>query len=189
MKANLFILYASLVSLAHAQPFPGTPGLDELVATAIRERKANAPYFAEGPSITVIPDTTHRLTAVPSLGQAEVATMRQLPAHPVPYSTKAAPSRALASIDLDAPDLGALPPSKALPLITPTSFDPFRLKVEFIWDKPHGQWMNQMLKDIEAAKKTGDMETYTTLTARYTAWAEKYLRNDSPPQLDGKPGY
>ncbi|MEY3394202.1 MAG: hypothetical protein RL346_438, partial [Verrucomicrobiota bacterium] len=30
--------------------------------------------------------------------------------------------------------------------------------------------------------------TYNTLTARYSAWAEKYLRSDNPPDLDGKPG-
>jgi hypothetical protein len=48
--------------------------------------------------------------------------------------------------------------------------------------------MSQLLKDIDAAKKAGDLETYNSLTARYTAWANKYLRPDAPPKLDGKPG-
>ena len=67
-------------------------------------------------------------------------------------------------------------------------FDPFTIKLQFIWSEPHGQWMRQLLKDIAAAKAAGDTDTYNTLTARYTAWAEKYLRSDDPPDLDGKPG-
>jgi hypothetical protein len=188
MNARLFILTASLVSFAHAQPFPVTPGLDGLVATAIRERKAKAPHFAEGQTPAPVPDTNYRIPAVPSMGPAEVTTVRQLPAHPAPPSTKPAQSRTLARIDLDAPDLRALPPSKLLPAIAPMMVDPFRLKLEFIWEKPHGQWMNQLLKEIAAAKAAGDIETYNALTARYSAWAEKYLRRDNPPDLDGQPG-
>ncbi len=48
----------------------------------------------------------------------------------------------------------------------------------FNWKPPHGQWMNQMLKDIDAAKAAGDVETYESLTNRYAAWAEQYLRDD-----------
>ena len=66
--------------------------------------------------------------------------------------------------------------------------DLFTINRLFKWEKPHGQWMNQMLKDIEAARKAGDMETYDTLTARYSMWAEKYLRRENPPNLDGTPG-
>jgi len=73
-------------------------------------------------------------------------------------------------------DIEAIPRSKPLPVIAPMSFDLFTLKLQFVWDKPHGQWMNQMLKDIEAAKAKGDIQTYNDLTARYSVWAEKYLR-------------
>jgi hypothetical protein len=45
--------------------------------------------------------------------------------------------------------------------------------------------MNQLLKDINTAKAAGDNETYNALTARYAAWAEKYLRRAEPPNLDG----
>jgi len=69
-----------------------------------------------------------------------------------------------------------------------TQPDQFSINREFNWDKPYGNWMNQMLKDIDAAKKTGDTERYTSLTERYSAWAEKYLRRDDPPNLDGTPG-
>lgn len=188
MNSHLYIITATLVSFAHAQPFPVTPGLDGVVAAAIRERKAKAPHFAEGQAPALAPYAARRLPAVPSMGPAEVAALRQLPAHPVPSPTKSASSRALARIALDAPDMGTLAPSKALPLIAPMSFDPFTLKLQFVWEKPHGQWMNQMVKDIEAAKKAGDMETYKSLTARYAAWADKYLRLENPPELDGNPG-
>ena len=56
--------------------------------------------------------------------------------------------------------------------------DLFTINVRFNWKKPHGQWMNQMLKDIDAAKAAGDAERYRELTARYTAWADQYLRED-----------
>lgn len=69
-------------------------------------------------------------------------------------------------------------------LTEPTVPDLFTINRLFNWNKPHGQWMNQMLKDIETAKKAGDMETYNALTIRYMAWAEKYMRNNEPPQLD-----
>jgi hypothetical protein len=54
--------------------------------------------------------------------------------------------------------------------------DLFTINRRFNWNAPHGQWMNQMLKDIDAAKAAGDTETYNNLTRRYSAWAEKYLR-------------
>lgn len=73
-------------------------------------------------------------------------------------------------------------------LAKPTVPDLFTINQLFNWGKPHGQWMNQMVKDIEAAKKAGDMETYKSLTARYAAWADKYLRLENPPELDGNPG-
>lgn len=63
--------------------------------------------------------------------------------------------------------------------------DLFTINRPFNWDKPHGRWMEQMVKDIETTKKAGDVEAYYTLTARYTAWAEKCLRRDDPPSLDG----
>lgn len=54
--------------------------------------------------------------------------------------------------------------------------DLFTINRQLNWNKPHGQWMNQMLKDIDAAKAVGDTETYNNLTQRYSAWADKYLR-------------
>ena len=189
MKAHLFILTASLASLADAQPFPASPGLDGLVVAAIRERKANAPHFAEGESPALDTVTAQRIPKVPSMGPAEVPAVRQLPAHPVAPPDKVSSPRSLARIELVLPDdIGALPPQKPLPDIAPMSFDPFTLKLQFIWSEPHGQWMRQLLKDIAAAKAAGDTETYNTLTARYSAWAEKYLRRDQPPELDGTPG-
>ena len=53
--------------------------------------------------------------------------------------------------------------------------DLFTINRRFHWAKPHGQWMNQLLKDIDAAKVAGDTATYEALTARYAAWAEQYL--------------
>jgi hypothetical protein len=63
--------------------------------------------------------------------------------------------------------------------------DLFTVNRQFNWKKPGHYWMSQMLKDIDAAKETGDTEAYNTLTARYSAWAEKSLRLDEPPNLEG----
>lgn len=54
--------------------------------------------------------------------------------------------------------------------------DLFTINRKYYWTMPHGQWMNQMLKDIDAAKAKGDIQTYNDLTVRYSVWAEKYLR-------------
>jgi hypothetical protein len=67
---------------------------------------------------------------------------------------------------------------KEIPSIAPMAVDPFMLKVELIWNKPHGQWMNQLLKDIQTAKAAGETETFERLTKQYSAWAEKYLRSE-----------
>ncbi|MDA1006665.1 MAG: hypothetical protein O3A87_09350 [Verrucomicrobia bacterium] len=85
----------------------------------------------------------------------------------------------------DPPDWGAIagvmaeePPR--LPELEPAEVpDLFAINRQFNWEKPHGQWMTQLLKDIDAAKAAGDTETYESLTQRYSAWAEKSLRFDA----------
>ncbi|MFM7182564.1 MAG: hypothetical protein ACKO2G_14025 [Verrucomicrobiales bacterium] len=59
---------------------------------------------------------------------------------------------------------------------TASAPDLFTISRLFLWQKPHGQYMNQLLKDIDAAKAKGDTALYNELTKRYIAWAEKYLR-------------
>ena len=61
--------------------------------------------------------------------------------------------------------------------------DPFFIRLEFDWNEPHGQWMNQLLTDIKTAKKEGDTETYKKLTAQYSAWADQYLIKGTPPMV------
>lgn len=212
MKAHLVIL-AALTTFAHARPYPTQPSTGKLIAEVVKDRKVNAPYYAESPVSQVIP--TVRELAKP----AEVPVLDRIDAAPVNTITQrsaeltpgeaAARSVALRSLEMrpdisvvepvdlrtldpirssNLPVLLAATPVKTLPSWTNLSVDSFMLKLEFIWEKPHGQWMNQLLKDINAAKAAGDTETYNTLTARYSAWAEKYLRQDDPPDLDGKPG-
>lgn len=85
----------------------------------------------------------------------------------------------------DPPDWSALagatdeePPR--LPALEPAEVpDLFTINREFNWEKPHGQWMNQLLKDIDKAKAEGDTTAYEALTQRYSAWAEAYLRRSN----------
>jgi len=96
---------------------------------------------------------------------------------------KSAPPPAIASFratgdPVALADTVRLPSVAALADATPP--DLFSINREFNWHKPHGQWMNQMLKDIDAARKAGDTETYKTLTRRYAEWADRYLRRDTP---------
>jgi hypothetical protein len=212
MKAHLVIL-AALTTLAHARPYPPQPSTGKLIAEAVKDRKVNAPYYAESPASQIIP-TVRELTKpveVPVLDRIDAAPVNTI----TPRSAELTPGEAAARsvvlrslemrpditvvgpVDFStiAPPTSSNPlallaatPVKTLPSWTNLSVDPFMLKVEFIWQKPHGQWMNSMLKQINAARAAGDTETYNTLTARYSAWAEKYLRQDDPPDLDGKPG-
>lgn len=76
-------------------------------------------------------------------------------------------------------DPGQLASEVRVPVVAPLPVvevpDLFTIDRLFNWNQPHGQWMNQMLKDIDAAKAAGDSETYNRLTKQYSAWAEKYL--------------
>jgi hypothetical protein len=209
MKAHLLI-YALLATLAHAKPFPPAPSLNELVAAAAKDRKHNAPYYAENPAPTDAPAVMQigRPVELPVLDRLVALPVKKLPAHPLsrtpaeavdlsstlrvvaPHPAASTPEpvdlHTLVPLIFSKPsELIAASPVRTLPGIAPMTVDPFRLKLEFIWEKPHGQWMNQLLKDITAARKAGDIETYNTLTARYSAWADKYLRRNETPDLDG----
>jgi hypothetical protein len=209
MKAHILIA-ALLATLAHAKPFPPAPKLNELVATAAKDRKHNAPYYAESPVPSAAPAVMQigRPVELPVLDRLVALPVKKLPAHPLsrtpaeavelsltlrnvtphPAASTSDPVdlRTLVPLIFSKPSaLMAANPVRTLPGVAPMTVDPFRLKLEFIWEKPHGQWMNQLLKDINAAKAAGDIETYNALTARYAAWANKYLRQDDPPDLDG----
>ncbi len=210
MKPHLLIV-ALLTTLAHAKPFPPAPSLNELVAAAARDRKKlHAPLLCgkPAPSATSPVMQIVRAGGVAGAGSPHTALpLKDLPRHPLSRTPAEAvglsstlrtvtPHPTVASSDMvdlntvvplmfsKLSDLIAASPARSLPGIVPMSIDPFRLKVEFIWEKPHGQWMNQTLKDIETARKAGDVEAYNALTARYSAWAEKYLRRENPPNLD-----
>lgn len=68
-------------------------------------------------------------------------------------------------------------------IATINSPDPFSIRLEFDWKKPHGQFMNQLLKDIQTAKQEGDTEKYKKLTAQYQVWADEYLINGTPTRV------
>lgn len=209
MKAHLLIA-ALLASLAQAKPFPPAPSLNELVAAAAKDRKHNAPYYAESPAPSVTPAVmqigrpvelpvldrlvalpvktlpAHPLSRTPAEAVGLSSTLRNVAPHPAASTTSPVNLCTLVPLIFNKPSgLMAASPVRTLPGIAQMTVDPFRLKLEFIWEKPHGQWMNQLLKDINAAKAAGDIETYNALTARYAAWAEKYLRSAEPPNLDG----
>ena len=182
MKAHLLIA-ALLTTLAHAKPFPPAPSLDALVAAAVKDRKVNAPYYAENPAVAANPSASDLAQPVerPVLERLVTAPVMMLPARPDTSTVGPVSLRSLAPIQPgSAPEVLAAARIMGLPGIQPMIFDPFTLKLQFIWKKPHGQWMNQLLKDITAAKAAGDTETYERLTKKYAAWAEKYLRRESP---------
>ena len=182
----IFLLTLSALStllFAEEEPaatYPELPKLADLIAAKTAEAAAFPDIKDPGDPLQIANSTpVPIITDLPVVGDVvALAQTVQRPAIAVPGST--GDPVALA-------DTVRIPAITALAEATPP--DLFTINRLFNWGKPHGQWMNQMLKDIEAARKAGDMETYTTLTARYTAWAEKYLRPDSPPQLDWKPGH
>ena len=53
--------------------------------------------------------------------------------------------------------------------------DKFHRDLTSKWNAPQGEYMNTLLKQIEAAEESGDAETYRRLTETYRIWAEKYL--------------
>lgn len=183
MKAHLLIA-ALLTSFAHSQPFPPTPNLNELVAAVAKDRKLHAPCYAESPTPSATPQVMQiaRSVELPVLERLAAAPVSTIPPRPDTSRVGPVSLRSLVAFKPGKPsELLAASKVKEIPSIAPMAVDPFMLKVESIWSKPHGQWMNQLLKDIQAAKAAGDTEAYNTLTARYAAWAEKYLRRETPP--------
>jgi hypothetical protein len=183
-----------------AETYPDTPTLAELMAVQVAEAESfprlgnpgnpsQLAQVATGPEITSPPGTADPMKLAQSV---------KLPAVSPPTAT-GDPVNIVQSIQSpvvtqlgasgDPSQLGQALQRPSIAFVVESSpLDPFALSLQFHWKQPHGQWMSQLLKDIDAAKKAGDLETYNALTARYTAWANKYLRPDAPPKLDGKPG-
>ena len=63
------------------------------------------------------------------------------------------------------------------------AMDAFRRKLAFSWVKPQGEYLNTMLKEIEAAEISGDTETYNRLATTYSVWASKALLRGKPRML------
>jgi len=63
------------------------------------------------------------------------------------------------------------------------AMDAFRRKLAFAWVKPQGEYLNTMLKEIEAAEISGDTETYNRLATTYSVWASKALLRGKPRML------
>ena len=74
---------------------------------------------------------------------------------------------------------------KNLPVVEPTKpMTAFRRALVFRWSAPTSESMTTLLKQIEAAEKAGDTETYDSLTAAYRAWADaSLLKGASRPAI------
>jgi hypothetical protein len=183
-----------------AEAYPDFPTLADLMAVraSVAEsfprvtdpgNPAQLARVAPGPGITSVPVTADPIKLAQSVQLPDVATPTAM-AGPVNIVQSVQPP-AVASLGTagDPAQLGQALQRPSIAFVVESSpLEPFALSLQFHWKQPHGQWMRQLLKDIEAAKKTGDLDAYRTLTARYTAWANKYLRPDQPPKLDGNPG-
>jgi hypothetical protein len=86
-----------------------------------------------------------------------------------------------ASMDMDGARPNGLPTTP--PLRSPDRFF-LSSRVTGEWEIPKSQFMKQMLKDIDAAKATGNTAEYEALTKRYAAWADKCLRHESKSPAD-----
>jgi hypothetical protein len=180
--------------------YPDLPALADLIAAQTAEADSFPKIKDPGDPVQIANAVTLLVVAdLPMAGDPiTLAQASQSPAVPVPSAAgdpvtlaqsvqqQAVPVFNAAGNPVALADALRIPSIDALEQAAPP--DLFTINRLFNWDKPHGQWMNQLLKDIDAAKKTGDTERYSGLTERYSAWAEKYLRRDDPPNLDGTPG-
>jgi hypothetical protein len=87
----------------------------------------------------------------------------------IPPLTQAGDPLALAA-SVQPPEIAGFPTTEVPDLFT--------INRQFNWKMPGHYWMNQMLKDIDAAKAAGDTTTYDDLTKRYSAWADQSLREE-----------
>ena len=129
---------------------------------------------------TYIPRTFAQTSA---LGEKQVVPTKNIAQIATVDSNKTQTSRTFEQTSAFDRMQQVVPATNIAEIATVDTPDPFSIRLEFDWNEPHGQWMNQLLTDIKAAKQAGDAETYKKLTAQYSAWADAYLIKGTAPQF------
>ncbi len=136
--------------------------------------------FAQAQDATVVPqEVTYDAFPIPDVPALKVPAIGRA----IPYDRKKArPVRLSALKVMNGSVKVQGPPVIKLASVQPVRmFTPFERRMLNDWESPHGEAMNTLLKDIKAAKEAGDVPTYERLTARYAAWAGKYLSRGAKP--------
>ena len=140
--------------------------------------------LAEINSIDINKTYTPRIFAQPAaLGEKQVVPTKNIAQIATVDSNKTQISRTFEQTSAFDRMQQVVPVKNIAEIATVDTPDPFSIRLEFDWNEPHGQWMNQLLTDIKAAKQAGDTETYKKLTAQYSAWADQYLIKGTAPMV------
>jgi hypothetical protein len=179
MKLILLITYA-FCQIALANTYPSLPSASNMLVQSEAIRIRVAPFYGES-----------------STGTVSVENVRITP---IEYSINIVPERLIANVPQfskyklnDQQQIEQTSAFDRMQQVVPTKNiaevatvetpDPFSIRLEFDWNEPHGQFMQQLLIDIKAAKQEGDTETYKKLTAQCQTWADLYLIKGTPPMV------
>ena len=166
---SLIALAACQIALANT--YPSLPSASNIIVQSEAIRLRVAPFYGETSEKYLIDtilksDSNRSITDVPQFSEYKLNDQQQI--------TEISAFDRMQQV---------VPTTNIAEIATVDTPDPFSIRLEFHWNEPHGQWMNQLLTDIKAAKQAGDTETYKKLTAQYSAWADAYLIKGTPPQV------
>ena len=171
--------------MAAANNYPNTASGSNLLVQSEVIRQRMAPYYGEVPMSTVqvkdIGQSVQEYSAKTILDASQSA-LESIPEYTdvLLHDQRILPE----PLPLDSKNIVLKIQNKNIPQIQNVDKpDVFTIRLEFDWNKPHGQWMTQLLKDIKIAKAAGDTETYTRLSAQYTSWADTYLKKGTAPRV------
>ena len=127
--------------------------------------------------------TSRTFAQISALGEKQVVPTKNIAQIATGDSNKTQTSRTFEQTSAFDRMQQVVPAKNIAEIATVDTPDPFFIRLEFDWNEPHGQWMNQLLTDIKAAKQASDTETYKKLTAQYSAWADQYLIKGTAPMV------
>lgn len=198
MKLSCLILLA-FCGLAVGDTYPEFTTGSDLIVNSEPIRQEMAPFYGEVPTTVIqvsktgifieqfsaqkILDLSPNFSRLSTIPEYTVPAAIQLTVNEIEKSTLVLAPRNLAEVSKLLPENIVVKYkniSEIPPVIRP---DVFSVRFEFDWNKPYGQWMNQLLKDIKNAKEAGDDEKYKTLTKQYEVWADKYLLKGLPTRV------
>ena len=180
----ILLIALTFCQTALANTYPSLPSASNILAQSEAVRLRVAPFYGETSEKYLIDTTLNFVYRMNLIDTVIKSDSNELIADVPEFSEyKLNDQHQIEQVSAFGRMQQVVPTTNIAEIATVDTPDPFFIRLEFDWNEPHGQWMNQLLTDIKAAKQAGDAETYKKLTAQYSAWADAYLIKGTAPQF------